>query len=205
MDYLETASRCVENVKSDEKLNKQLDELQEFIKDYGLKDYQMDIDFARRQKDFEGKKYYLNRALEGLDDLIGALCDLNDSFDCITDAEDEKAEQAAKEAEEARVHGLGGITFSELSDRFWNLNNKNLPRESAIIYFKPTEYTKDWSKDRLAFRIDSDNKMFQPGKCGYSLFGSSLADPDNYVRLDEPMRDPDDRYRWKVDYCRLEA
>lgn len=205
MDYMQKAADLVADAKTIEKLDEQTKELKELIKQFGLSDYKADIRQAENAADAAHKKYYLHYILESLDNLIGAIMDINDDFDYIMDAEDEKAYKKEQEREEERVRALGGITFKELEDRFCKLNREGASSETAVIVFKPESFPdREYTEEERSYRVSSDNKMFKSGMCGYSLFGVCLANSDEYERLDYRMRGYEGP-RWIVDYCRLEA
>lgn len=205
MGYMQKAADLVADAKTIEKLDEQTKELKELIEQFGLSDYKADIRHAENSVDADHKKYYLNYILESLDDLIGAIVDINDDFDYIMDAEDEKAYKKEQEREEERVRALGGITFKELEDRFCKLNREGASSETAVIVFKPESFPdREYTEKERTYRVSSDNKMFKSGMGGYSLFGVCLANSDDYKRLDYRMRGYEGT-RWVVDYCRLEA
>lgn len=85
-----------------------------------------------------------------------------------------------QEREHSGTHLTGCITFSS----FGSNNKQHYP----------------WCS--RTYVISSDNKAFQPGKCGYSIFGSCLDGTDCGLRLSEVMRDEHGgEDGWVVENC----
>lgn len=203
MKYLEKATKMIADARTDEKLDKQHDAIEYIVSDFPSA--KIIYDHYDKSSDMEEKKEVLMDTMNELDDIIDFIKGgIEDEFDCITDALDEAEEQAAIVAEQKHAHERGGITWHELRVHFCDINSKKLKHESAIVIFKDDSYaTRNLPEEERSYVITSDNKAFQSGKGGYSIFGSPLNHPDKLYRLDEPMREPDPEYRWAVDYCKL--
>lgn len=90
------------------------------------------------------------------------------------------------------------MTFAELFKLFTEHETTN-PKEhlkAGIVYTKDS-FTKPYPLKSRTYVISSDNKRFQPGKIGNSIFGSCLDGTDQGVRLDLYFGE------WKVEYCYL--
>lgn len=65
---------------------------------------------------------------------------------------------------------------------------------SGVIVYKASNFKKEFrSLEERSYVVSSDNKAFQEGAGGYSLFGSNLAETDKGVRLE--------RIGWAIEYC----
>lgn len=95
------------------------------------------------------------------------------------------------------------ITYSELRELFCD-HEKNYPTEHLVGYIVFTEgsFDKDYTKESRTYIVSSDNKAFQPNKCGYSIYASCLDGTDPCVRLEQYI---DCEYGgkdgWHIDYC----
>jgi len=205
MKYLEKAAKMIADARTDEKLDKQYDAIEYIVSEFPTA--KRIYDHYDKDADMEEKKEVLMDTMNALDDTIDLIKGgIEDEFDCITDALDEEEMQNAILAERKHAHDMGGITWHELREHFYDVNNKNLKPEQAILVFKDDSYaTLGLPEEERSYVISSDNKAFQSGKGGYSLFGSPLNHPDKICRLDEPMRYHDPEYRWTVEYCKLKA
>ena len=204
MEYLDKAANSIDEAKTEQKLDMQLEELENLVKDYDLTSVQPLIARAKKETDFDEKACRLYKVVQELDDIASAIHELSDTLPDLMDDEEEKAYEAEQEAEAERIHDLGGITFQELEDRFCKLNRDNASSESAVIVFKPeSSPDNEYTEEERSYRVSSDNKMFKAGMNGYSLFGECLA-TNEYERLDYRMRGFDGPH-WVVDYCRIEA
>ena len=208
MKYLEKAANLIEEARTEEKLDLQHEAMEDAVREFpSAKKIFVKYDDA---SGMEKKRSVLLDTVAELDEIADFVMSVNDNLDGIMDHLDEEEWAKEAEAERQRVHAMGAVTYSELNERFTAINVKSrknkqkAKHESAIVYFRPTSYTKDWPKERLAYRISSDNKASQPWMGGYSLYGSSLASPSKLERLDPAMREPDEEYRWVVDHCVLE-
>ena len=75
---------------------------------------------------------------------------------------------------------------------------------TAHIVFTEDSFAKPYSLQSRAYIVSSNNKAFQPGLNGYSIFGSCLDGTDVGVRLDEYMKaEKGGPNGWTVEYCRI--
>lgn len=81
---------------------------------------------------------------------------------------------------------------------------KNKEWRNAVIVYKPESFDKEYSLESRSYEISIENRYFEKGKLGTSLFGDCLDGQDSGVRLDWYMKAlPSDNIgkRWIVDYC----
>ena len=93
------------------------------------------------------------------------------------------------------------ITFAEMEKTMFKFNCENPDKEdkavlSAVIVFKPENWTVNYTETERSYRVWNNNRMFQPNKIASSLFMNCLDGKDNGVRWDW--------YRWVADYCYME-
>lgn len=97
------------------------------------------------------------------------------------------------------------MTYPELKDLFCK-HEADCPRIHLIAHivfanFGP-DNRKTYSQLERTYVVSSDNKAFQSGKSGYSIFGSCLDGTDQGVRLDLYMRDEHGgKNGWTVEDC----
>lgn len=97
------------------------------------------------------------------------------------------------------------MTYAVLKDLFQKHEESN-PKEplTAFITFSSfgVKNTQSYPWQSRTYSISSDNKAFQPAKCGYSLYGRCLDRTDYSVRLDWYMQEehggPDG---WVIEDC----
>lgn len=92
------------------------------------------------------------------------------------------------------------ITFSELSNAFWEFNKSHEDdgKEyiTGVIVYKASNWEKPYTETERSYRTSSKCRAFQPGKIANSIFGNCLDGTDDGVRLDW--------YDWEIDYCYLD-
>lgn len=93
------------------------------------------------------------------------------------------------------VRPKGTMTWSEFDKVMCKANDANNHIIGVIVY-KASNFKKQYqSLEERSYKVSSDNKVFQAGAGGYSLFGSNLARTDLGVRLE--------RIGWAIEYCYL--
>lgn len=97
------------------------------------------------------------------------------------------------------------LTYAELCTAFRAAERENPPRHiTGAIVFTENSFTKPYSLESRTYIVSSDNKAYQPNKCGYSIFGSASDGSDPFVRLEAYMAaERGGANGWKVDYCYL--
>lgn len=67
---------------------------------------------------------------------------------------------------------------------------------------KPHEPVKPYAEDARTYGVSSNNKAFQEGMGGYSIYGSSLDGTDPCVRLERYMAvEKGGKDGWKIERC----
>lgn len=93
------------------------------------------------------------------------------------------------------------MTWPELRQKFEDAE-KSGEHITGYIVFAQESFGKPYSEESRTYAVSSNNKAFQSGMGGYSIFGSCLDGTDPYLRLDLYMRDKD--HPWKVEKCYIE-
>lgn len=75
---------------------------------------------------------------------------------------------------------------------------------TAYITFTEDSFTKTYSVESRTYAVSSDNKAFQSGMGGYSIFGSCLDGTDQNVRLEQYMKEENGGSNgWKIEKIEL--
>lgn len=95
------------------------------------------------------------------------------------------------------------VTYSELVSYFKAVeHSKTGKRLSGYIVFTEDSFTAPYSELARTYRVSSDNKAFQPGMGGYSIYGSALDGTDSCVRLEQYMAvERGGKNGWKIERC----
>ena len=95
------------------------------------------------------------------------------------------------------------VTYSELVSYFKAVeHSKTGKRLSGYIVFTEDSFTTPYSELARTYRVSSDNKAFQPGMGGYSIYGSALDGTDPCVRLEQYMAvERGGKNGWKIERC----
>ena len=95
------------------------------------------------------------------------------------------------------------VTYSELVSYFKAVeHSKTGKRLSGYIVFTEDSFTAPYSELARTYRVSSDNKAFQPGMGGYSIYGSALDGTDPCVRLEQYMAvERGGKNGWKIERC----
>ena len=80
------------------------------------------------------------------------------------------------------------ITYQELTRRFIEAEKQGKHLKGYIV-FTADSFPKPYTAFERTYVVSSDNKAFQSGQGGYSIYGSSLDGEDVCVRLDRLMAD----------------
>ena len=112
--------------------------------------------------------------------------------------------------EEGKVNGLAPnravygepqaveMTFAEMRSRFQEAEKEGKEHLSGYIVFTQDSFDKPYDERSRTYGVSSNNKAFQSGMGGYSIFGSCLDGTDPCVRLDGYMFGEN---AWKVEKC----
>ena len=90
------------------------------------------------------------------------------------------------------------MSYPELSTLFSSVNDKGLSPITGYIVFKADSFDKDYSETSRTYRVSSNNKAYQSGMGGYSIYGSCLDGTDSCIRLEGYMRGEN---AWKIEKC----
>lgn len=90
------------------------------------------------------------------------------------------------------------MTFAEMRSRFCEAENEGKEHLSGYIVFTQDSFDKPYDERARTYGVSSNNKAFQAGMGGYSIFGSCLDRTDPCVRLDGYMFGEN---AWKIEKC----
>lgn len=90
------------------------------------------------------------------------------------------------------------MTFAEMRSRFCEAENEGKEHLSGYIVFTQDSFDKPYDERSRTYGVSSNNKAFQAGMGGYSIFGSCLDGTDPCVRLDGYMFGEN---AWKIEKC----
>lgn len=94
------------------------------------------------------------------------------------------------------------LSYSEMVSRFRDAERNGKEHLSGYIVFSPDSFTKPYSVEERTYIVSSNNKAFQPGMGGYSIYGSSLDGSDVCCRLDGYMaNERGGENGWKIERC----
>ena len=95
------------------------------------------------------------------------------------------------------------VTYSEIVSYYKAVeHSKTGKRLSGYIVFTEDSFTAPYSELARTYRVSSDNKAFQPGMGGYSIYGSALDGTDSCVRLEQYMAvERGGKNGWKIERC----
>lgn len=93
------------------------------------------------------------------------------------------------------------MSYSELKNLFREAENEGR-HIAGYITFTEDSFDKKYPLKSRTYIIGSDNKAFQSGKGGYSIFASSVDKSDPLVRLERYMKDEHGGTNgWKIERC----
>lgn len=90
------------------------------------------------------------------------------------------------------------MTFAEMRSRFCEAENEGKEHLSGYIVFTQDSFDKPYDERSRTYGVSSNNKAFQAGMGGYSIFGSCLDGTDPCLRLDGYMFGEN---AWKIEKC----
>lgn len=90
------------------------------------------------------------------------------------------------------------MTFAEMRSRFCEAENEGKEHLSGYIVFTQDSFDKPYDERSRTYGVSSNNKAFQSGMGGYSIFGSCLDGTDPCVRLDGYMFGEN---AWEIEKC----
>ena len=95
------------------------------------------------------------------------------------------------------------MSYAEMKECFYSAENERRGRHlDGFIVFTADSFTKPYSEESRTYRVSSNNKAFQPGMGGYSIFASAIDGSDPLVRLEQYMAaEKGGRDGWKIERC----
>ena len=90
------------------------------------------------------------------------------------------------------------MSYAELSTLFRSVNDKGLSPITGYIVFTADSFDKDYSETSRTYCVSSNNKAYQSGMGGYSIYGSCLDGTDSCIRLEGYMRGENS---WRIEKC----
>lgn len=117
------------------------------------------------------------------------------------DSLEDKIATAEKVQKEAQT-SVAEMSYGELTRLFRNVEQSGKGHVEAYIVFTEDSFTKPYSEESRTYVFSSDNKAFQAGMGGYSIFGSCLDGTDPCVRLEAYMAaEKGGKAGWKIERC----
>lgn len=90
------------------------------------------------------------------------------------------------------------MSYAELTTLFRSVNNKKLDPIVGYVVFTADSFDKPYNEESRTYAISSNNKAFQSGMGGYSIYASCLDGTDPCLRLEGYMRGEN---AWKIEKC----
>lgn len=94
------------------------------------------------------------------------------------------------------------MSYQEMKKRFREFENNHKEHLTGYVVFTEDSFDKPYSEKSRTYVISSNNKAFQSGMGGYSVYASCLDGSDPCVRLDGYMFDEHGGENgWKIEKC----
>lgn len=90
------------------------------------------------------------------------------------------------------------MSYPELSTLFSSVNDKGLSPITGYIVFTADSFDKKYNEASRTYVVSSNNKAYQSGMGGYSIYASCLDGTDQCLRLEGYMRGEN---AWKIEKC----
>lgn len=90
------------------------------------------------------------------------------------------------------------MQYDELSNLFFDLNEKGLPSATGYIVFSTDSFDEPFNEESRTYAISSSNSAFRIDVKECSLFGSCLDGTDQNLRLDNYLKVSGG---WKIEKC----
>ncbi len=90
------------------------------------------------------------------------------------------------------------MSYPEMSVLFSSVNDKGLSHITGYIVFTADSFDKEYNEASRTYCVSSDNKAYQSGMGGYSIYASCLDGTDPCIRLEGYMRGEN---AWKIEKC----
>ncbi len=96
------------------------------------------------------------------------------------------------------------LTYTELRNRFYQAEKEG-KHITGFIVFSQDSFTQPYSERSRTYEVSSNNKAFQAGMGGYSIYGSCLDGTDPCVRLEAYMaNERGGKDGWKIERCYMQ-
>lgn len=96
------------------------------------------------------------------------------------------------------------MTYQEMKQRFWEAEKSGTGHLVGRIVFTEDSFDKPYSELSRTYEISSNNKAFQSGMGGYSIFGRCLDGTDPCLRMEGYMAaEMGGSHGWKIEKCFL--
>jgi len=95
------------------------------------------------------------------------------------------------------------LSYAELAKAFRDAERANNGEHAmGYVVFSNDSFDKEYPLEARTYAISSNNKAFQAGMSGYSIYGSSLDGSDPIIRLDAYMAaEKGGKDGWKIERC----
>ena len=94
------------------------------------------------------------------------------------------------------------MSYQEMTKRFREAENNRGEHLTGYVVFTEDSFDKPYSEESRTYVISSNNKAFQSGMGGYSIYASCLDGTDPCLRLDGYMSaEHGGENGWKIEKC----
>ena len=90
------------------------------------------------------------------------------------------------------------MSYPEMSVLFSSVNDKGLSHITGYIVFTSDSFEKEYNEASRTYCVSSNNKAYQSGMGGYSIYAYCLDGIDPCIRLEGYMRGEN---AWKIEKC----
>ncbi len=90
------------------------------------------------------------------------------------------------------------MSYPELSTLFSSVNDKGISPITGYIVFTADSFDKEYNEASRTYVVSSNNKAYQSGMGGYSIYGSCLDGTDPCLRLEGYIRGEN---AWRIEKC----
>lgn len=148
----------------------------------------------------------IDGSLEGMQRVVGGMIQAVYPFEeevCIVCNEEGKLMGLSLNRALRTEETLTEMSYGDLAARFREAEG-NGQHLSGYIVFTEDSFKEPFPKPARTYSVSSDNKAFQPGMGGYSIYGSAIDGSDPLVRLEAYMAaEKGGASGWKIERCYL--
>lgn len=110
--------------------------------------------------------------------------------------------RAAEQQKEAAENTLVEMTYGEMTRMFRAVEDTHGGHVEGAIVFAQQSFTEPYSEESRTYLLSSNNKAFQSGMGGYSIYGSCKDGTDPCVRLERYMSvEKGGKDGWMIERC----